>query len=170
MRLEPLYTVRFTYPEGWEIPLSGADGTEQHHFYFPEGRCEGAIVGRFRGANHPRRRTDGAFAMDLQGFIATDDGATIMVDYQGYGRSRARSDALYGEAGLPEERTRHRRQVVGFARHVTDDPRYRDLNDTVCAVAGEVRAPVGVPPAQIQQADVRLVFSVAKLLWEPPPE
>ena len=52
MRLEPLYRVRFTYPEGWQINLEG--GWEQH-FYLAEGLCEGSISGRFRGANFPRR-------------------------------------------------------------------------------------------------------------------
>ena len=48
-----LYRIRFTYPEGWEVGLEG--GWEQH-LYFAEGRCEGTISGRFRGANFPRRR------------------------------------------------------------------------------------------------------------------
>ena len=53
MKLEPLYRIRFTYPEGWEIGLEG--GWEQH-LYLAEGRCEGLVIGRFRGANFPRRQ------------------------------------------------------------------------------------------------------------------
>jgi hypothetical protein len=45
------------------------------------------VTGRFRGANHPRRRGDGTFLPDFQGVITTDDGATIFFDYRGYGRS-----------------------------------------------------------------------------------
>jgi hypothetical protein len=37
MRLEPLYRVEFTYPQGWSIELA----------------CTGRIAGRMRGANHP---------------------------------------------------------------------------------------------------------------------
>ena len=53
LRLEPLYRVRFTYPESWMVGLGG--GWEQH-LYLAEGRCEGTISGRFRGANFPRRQ------------------------------------------------------------------------------------------------------------------
>jgi hypothetical protein len=52
VRLEPLYRIRFTYPAAWMVQLEG--GWEQHLF-FAEGRCEGAITGRFRGANFPQR-------------------------------------------------------------------------------------------------------------------
>jgi hypothetical protein len=170
VRLATLYTIRFFYPQGWSVAVTGPQGTEQRDFYPAEGRCEGRVRGMFRGANHPRRRPDETYEMDLQGFIETEDGATIMIDYQGYGRSRRRSDELYAAASMTSEVTARRRQVVGFARHLTDSPSYHWLNDAVCAIAGEVRPPVGVPPDQIRQADVRLVFDVAELLWDAPPE
>lgn len=159
MQLKPLYTVRFYYPEDWEVNLndpsdSNSMVTEEEHFLFPEGRCEGAVNGEFRGANHPHRRVDKTFAMNIQGFIKTDDGAVIMTDYRGYGRTCPKG----------------RRQVVGAAWHVTDSEKYRWLNDVVCAISGEVRAPVGVPPDQIKQPDVKLVFDVAEIIWEAPPE
>ncbi len=77
-----------------------------------------------------------------------------MTDYKGYGRSYPVG----------------RRQVVGAAWHVTDSEKYRWLNDVVCAIAGEVRAPVGVPPEKVKQADVNLVFDVAEIVWESPAE
>jgi hypothetical protein len=159
LQLKPLYTIRFSYPEDWEVKLmdpseSNSVVTEEEHFLFPEGRCEGAVSGEFRGANHPHRRVDKTFAMNIQGFIKTDDGALIMTDYRGYGRTYPKG----------------RRQVVGAAWHVTDSEKYRWLNDVVCAIAGEVRAPAGVPPDQIEQADVKLVFDVAELIWEAPSE
>ena len=81
MRLEPLYRIRFTYPEGWMIGLEG--GWEQHLF-LAEGRCEGSITGRFRGANFPRRRTErGPFRPDFRAVIEADDGATIMFELHG---------------------------------------------------------------------------------------
>jgi hypothetical protein len=52
MRLEPLYRVRFTYPESWAV---GLDGGWQQMFFIAEGRCEGSVTGRFRGANFPRK-------------------------------------------------------------------------------------------------------------------
>ena len=36
MRLEPLYRMRFTYPESWAV---GLDGGWQQMFFLAEGRC-----------------------------------------------------------------------------------------------------------------------------------
>ncbi len=91
--------------------------------------------------------------MNMQGFIETDDGALIMLDYQGYGRAYPQG----------------RRQVVGAAWHTTDNEKYRSLNDAICAIAGEVRVP-SPPPDPLAQKDVELVFSVAELVWEAPPD
>lgn len=152
MRLEPLYTVRFHYPQGWEVLLDGSEGKEEQHFYFAEGRAEGAITGAFRAANHPRRRVDRTFQMDMRGFIQTDDGVVIMLEYRGYGRAYPVG----------------RRQVVGVATHLCGDAAYQRLNDAVCVIAGEVRVP-SPPPTPLEQKDVMLVFSVAELVWEAPP-
>jgi hypothetical protein len=151
MQLRPLYTVRFIYPDGWQIDLTGPNGTEEHHYYFAEGRCEGRLAGKFRAGNHPRRRTDRTFAMNMQGFIELDEGGLLMVDYQGYGRAYPPG----------------RRQVVGAAWHVTDVEKYRFLNDTVCVICGEVRVPSPIPEP-LEQKDVQLVFDVAEVVWEPP--
>jgi uncharacterized protein DUF3237 len=164
LQLKPLYTVRFHYPDGWEVKLTDPsetqDGvTEEEHFYFAEGRCLGAIAGEFRGANHPHRRVDKAFAMNLQGFIKTEDGALIMTDYKGYGRSKVMDSGNHMF-----------RQVVGAAWHVTDNAKYKWLNDVVCVISGEVRRPKDIPPEQLKQADVELVFDVAELVWEPASE
>ena len=37
MKLIPLYRVRFTYPEGWEIHLASSDSTESQNFFLAEG-------------------------------------------------------------------------------------------------------------------------------------
>jgi hypothetical protein len=152
LQLKPLYTVRFRYPDGWQVELSGDWGREEQHYDFAEGTCTGGLAGRFRGGNHPRRRSDRTAAMDLQGFIETDDGALIMLDYQGYGRTYPPG----------------RRQVVGAAWHLSDHEKYRRLNDIICVIAGEVRVPPSMPADQVKQADVELVFNVSELVWEPP--
>jgi hypothetical protein len=90
--------------------------------------------------------------MNMQGFVATDDDALIMIDYQGYGRAYPPG----------------RRQVVGAAWHVTDHEKYRSLNDAICVIAGEVRAPS--TPGPIEQHQVQLVLAVSELVWEPPPD
>ena len=76
MRLEPLYRIRFTYPESWAV---GLDGGWQQMFFIAEGRCEGAVTGRFRGANFPRKEGPaGPFRPDFRAVIETDDGAAII--------------------------------------------------------------------------------------------
>jgi hypothetical protein len=84
MRLEQLYRVRFAYPERWAVSLGGQ---WEQHFYIADERCEGNINGRFRAANYPRRRDDGTFRPDIRAVIETDDGATIMMEWHGYGRA-----------------------------------------------------------------------------------
>ena len=144
VRLEQLYRVRFTYPESWVVGLEG--GWEQH-LMIAEGRCEGGLTGRFHGVNFPQRRTpSGRFRADCRAVIDTDDGATIMVEWHGYGRAYP--------AG--------RRQVVGSVLHLSDSPQYRRLNDVVCVCVGEVRA-----SAQPDGESPELVLDVAELIWEP---
>jgi hypothetical protein len=144
MRLETLYRMHFTYPEGWEVELEGG---WQQHLYLLEGRCEGAITGRLRGANYPQRRTEaGPFGPDLRAVVETDDGATVMVELRGYGRAYP--------AG--------RREVVTSVLHLSDRDPYRRLNDVVCVGVGEVRA-----PEDPQRSSPDLVIDVAELVWEP---
>jgi hypothetical protein len=124
VRLEPLYRVRFAYPDQWGAFLAGPDSNEGRIFSLTEGRCEGRISGRFRGANHPYRRGDGTFMPDFQGVIETDDGAEVLFDYRGYGRAYPVG----------------RRQIVVSATHLSEDERYRWLNDSLSVGVGEVRS------------------------------
>ena len=133
MRLEPLYRVEFSYPESYAI-----GGPDVGSIFIAEGRCDGALTGRFRGLNHPRLRPDDVYLPNFQGVIETDDGAKISFDYRGFGRPRD-----YG------------REVVGTAFHSTGDDRYAHLNDAVAVLSGEAR-------------DRRIRLEVAELLWEAP--
>lgn len=146
MRLESLYRVRFHYPESWAVELRSATGIEAQHFFLAEGRCEGRLAGHLRGANHPRRRIDGAFLPDFQGIITTDEGAVIYFDYRGYGRAYP--------AG--------RRQIVATGTHLSDHERYRWLNDAVAVGTGEVRS--------MPDGSMYLVMEWAELVWEAPAE
>ena len=144
MQLRPLYSVRFRYPEGWAVELKGAGGTEEFHLYIAEGTATGRIAGRFRGANHPRRRTDHTFVPDFQGVIETDDGAVVMFDLHGYGR-------VY-PAG--------RRQIVAAGFPYSSDERYAWLNDSLCVGCGEVR--------RLDDGETELVIDFSELVWEAP--
>jgi hypothetical protein len=115
-RLEPLYRIRFTYAESWVAELEG--GREQHLF-LAVSRCEGAIAGRFRGANFPQRRTAaGLFCPDYRGAIETDDGATITFECHGYGGAHPVG----------------RRQIVGSVLHLSESDRIA-VSTTWCAWA-----------------------------------
>jgi hypothetical protein len=144
MRLEPLYRVRFTYPDEWEVALTGELGTESQHFFLAEGRCEGRITGRFRAANAPRRRTDFTYMPNFHGVIETEDGATILFEYHGYGRAYPVG----------------RRQWLVAATHLSDASAYTWLNDGICVGTGEVRAQ---PDGSLTQ----LVLDVSEVIWEP---
>ena len=50
------------------------------------------------------------------------------------------------------------RQLIGMIQHLTDDERYRWLNDRVCAVEGEVRP---------KDRGFDVVLDVSLLTWEP---
>ena len=143
MRLEPLYVVRCSYSGGWGADLAGSDSTEGLYFFLAKGRCEGRISGRLRGANHPSRRGDGTFLPDFQGVIETDDGAEVLFDYRGYGRAYP--------AG--------RRQIVASATHVSEDERYRWLNDSLSVGVGEVRSQEDGP--------TELSIAWSEVVWEP---
>ncbi|MFW6183647.1 MAG: DUF3237 family protein, partial [Chloroflexota bacterium] len=115
MRLDFLYRIRFTYPQGWLVQLGEEDSLEGQGFFIVEGRSEGRIAGRVTGANHPYRRSDGTFIANVQGVIETDDGATIYFDHRGYGRT------------YPQEQ----RQIVVTGTHLSNDESYHWLNDGV---------------------------------------
>ena len=78
MRLEPLYRVTFTTPEAWSVELVVSTGTEGQSFLIAEGRCEGRLSARYRGANYPRLRTDNVLVADFRGVLETDDGAEVL--------------------------------------------------------------------------------------------
>jgi len=144
MHLMPLYRVSFTTPESWSVTREGASGTEGRSFLIAEGRASGRLSARYRAANFPRRRVDGALEPEFRGALETDDGATILFQWEGL--------AVLTDSGM--------RQLLGLAQHTSDDERYRWLNDRVCAVEGEVR-----PRSDTAGFDV--VLQVSEMVWEP---
>jgi hypothetical protein len=143
MRLEPLYTVTFTTPEAWSVEVASDAGIEGRGFLLAEGRSAGRLSARYRAANFPRKRSDGALVPEFRGVLETDDGAVILFEWKGL--------AVFSASGM--------RQLLGSLVHTTDAPRYRWLNDSVCAVEGEVR-----PRADGSGFDV--VLEVSEMLWE----
>jgi len=83
MRLESLYRVTFTTPESWNVTREGGAGSEGQSFLIAEGRAEGRLSARYRAANYPRRRVDGALEPEFRGALETDDGAIVLFHWEG---------------------------------------------------------------------------------------
>jgi hypothetical protein len=143
MRLEPLYTVIFTTPEAWSVEVSADAGIEGRSFLLAEGRSTGRLSARYRAANFPRKRADGTLVPEFRGVLETDDGATILFEWQGL--------AVLTDSGM--------RRLLGSLVHTTDDPRYGWLNDRVCAVEGEVRR-------RSDGSGFEVVLEVSEMVWE----
>jgi Protein of unknown function (DUF3237) len=144
MRLDPFYRATFTTPESWAVTLEGSSGKEGQSFLIAEGRAEGRLSARYRAANFPRRRVDGALEPEFRGVLETDDGASILFRWEGL--------ATLTGSGM--------RQLLGSMHHVSEDDRYRWLNQRVCAVEGEV-----LPRDGGSGFDV--VIDVSLMDWEP---
>ena len=156
MRLEPLYRLRFDYPESWSVELKGEGGTEEQHLLYATGEARGRVSGVFRGANYARRRTDRTFLTDFRGVITSPDGATVLIDCRGFGRRRTPEYDQASPGG---------RQWVATVTHLSDHDRLRWLNDVVCVGTGQVRPKAAPDPPN----PTDLVLDVAELVWEPIP-
>jgi hypothetical protein len=143
MRLEPLYRARFATTDAWRVEVAGEHGREEHSFLLVDGRCHGRLAGTLRAANFPRRRADGVLTPDFRGAIETDDGATVLFAWHGYGLTR--------DAG--------ERRLVGSVTHLAGDERYRWLNDVVGVVSGQVEAR--------RDGGLDVELEVAELVLEP---
>jgi hypothetical protein len=144
MRLEPLYSARFSTPERWSVQLDGAHGTETQSLLFAQGRCEGQVTGSLRAANFPRLRTDDTLTPDFRGVLETNDGAAILFTCHGY--------VLAAPDGV--------RQLVGAMTHISDHERYRWLNNAICAVTGVVEA-------RANGHGTEVALEISQLIWEP---
>src|SRR5919202_3698456 len=108
MRLEPLYTVTFTTPEAWSVEVAEDAGIEGRSFLLAEGRSTGRLSARYRAANFPRKRSDGALVPEFRGVLETDEGATILFEWQGVaGLSEAGWGELAGSLVLKTGESRH---------------------------------------------------------------
>lgn len=139
MRLEPLYTCMFAPTDSWHVSLGG--GVESQGFLLVEGRTEGRLTARLRAANSPWQRADGTLTPDFRGVLETDDGATILFAWRGFGRKHDGGSHL-----------------VGSITHVSDHDRYTWLNDVLCVLTGEVRPRPG--------GGFDVVLDVREVIWE----
>jgi hypothetical protein len=111
MQLKALYQIRFRYPEDWQVELKGTAGLEEQLFFIAEGRCTGAVAGRFRGANHPRRRTDRTGRAYPPGRRQIVGAAWHLSDHEKYRRLNDTICVLAGEVRVPDKPPEELRQV-----------------------------------------------------------
>ncbi len=154
MKLRPLYRLEFDYPESWGVDVTGEGGTEEQLLLLAAGHATGEIAGRFRGTNYARRRTDRTALTDFRGVIETDDHAVVLFECHGFGRHRSPEYDRLSPNG---------RQWLATVSHLSEDERYRWLNDTVCVGEGQVRPKATPNPSNPSD----LVLEVAALEWEP---
>ena len=87
-------------------------GTEGQSFLIAEGRAEGRLSARYRAANYPRRRVDGALEPAFRGVLETDDGATILFHWEGL----ATMTAVRHATAARHDPAHHRRRAVPLAQ------------------------------------------------------
>jgi len=134
----------------------------------PYGEKEGAGFGHGRGtvegprlqgkgiwANHPRRREDGVWCPDCNGFITTNDGAEVLFTIQGYSIDQATPTV--------------RRAIVAAVWFRAQDERYRWLNYHVCIGEGEIDETTEVWWFNINAAVDEVAVAPPKLAWAKPP-
>ena len=122
------------------MELAGPAGTEGQSFLIAEGRCEGRLPGR------ELPRGGGPAPPSCQTFAASfrQPAARRCLSHGTDTRGLPRVECASSLAALP----------------MSDDERYRWLNDVVCTLTGEVR-----PRSDGSGSDVE--YDVAELVWEP---
>jgi hypothetical protein len=129
MRLDPLYTVTFTTPEAWSVEVASDAGIEGRGFLLAEGHSAGRLSARYRAANFPRKRSDGALVPEFRGVLETDDGAVILFEWQGL--------AVLGASGM--------QHLLGSLVHTTDAP----ATDGLTTASARLRARSALVPTDL---------------------
>ena len=126
MRVELIGDMDLVYRDssfGQKFLLVRPFGTEEGWGYGEgEGTIKGdRLKGKIRWVSHPRHRGDGSVLPSADGVIKTDDGATVLFNFQG-------KTAWVNGMG---------RQLL-FITFACDDHRYKWLNDAFCVLEGAV--------------------------------
>lgn len=123
MRLEPLFDMDLKYV-GETVEVQPFSGEEEEWFGELEGTARGPkLNGTVRWANHARRREDGVWCLDVNGFVTTEDGAKILMTMRGY--------------NIPRKPPAETGAVVATCTFITADSRYRWLNLVIATLEGE---------------------------------
>ena len=124
MRLEHLCDLDLRYV-GESVWIKPYGDKEAAGYGQGDGTVSGSrLRGTFRWTNHPRRREDGVWLPDVHGYIATEDGARILITIQGY-------SVLEDTPGV-------KRAIVAVSTFRTSNAQYRWLNFALGVVEGEI--------------------------------
>jgi hypothetical protein len=124
MKLEELCNLDMYYrgDDAWIKPFGDKEAAG---FGSGNGTVTGSrLAGKMTWANHPRRREDGVWCPDLNGFIVTEDGAKVLVSIQGY--------------SVLEDAPEYRRSILAALTFQAADPNYRWLNFVLGVGEGEI--------------------------------
>lgn len=112
------------YDEGtWITPFGDA---ESAGFGWGEGTISGgALQGRVRWANYPRKREDGVWTPNLRGVLFTEDGAEILI-------------SLHGQSVEERTSTGRRRAILARVECLSEHENYRWLNTSFVVGEGEI--------------------------------
>ena len=138
-----MYRATLTTPEARSAEPAGPAGTEGQSFLIAEGHCERRLPGRLRGAT---TRGGGPATPSCQTFAAS------------FRQPAARRRSSHGTDTRGPPRVECASSLAALP--ISDDQRYRRLNDVVCTLTGEVR-----PRSDGSGSDVE--YDVAELVWEP---
>ncbi len=124
MRLEPLCELDMYY-RGEGVWLKPYGEKEAAGYGAGDGEVTGQrLNGKMVWSNHPRRREDGVWCPDVDGYIVTEDGARVLVEIRGY--------------SVREDTPEVRRAIVAGVGFRASDPKYRWLNVVIGVGEGEI--------------------------------
>jgi hypothetical protein len=111
------------------------------------------LSGQMTWSNHPRRREDGVWCPNLNGFIVTPDGAHVLVAIQGY--------------SVLEDSPEVRRAIAAAVTFQAADPKYRWLNFVLGVGEGEI-AETDPGSAEVDHWWLRVYACVNEIAKYPP--
>lgn len=130
MRLEKLFDMDMYYrgDAAWLRPYGDKEAAG---YGSGDGTIRGErLSGTMHWSNHPRRREDGVWCPDLNGYIVTEDGTKVLVAMEGF--------------AVREDTPEDRRAILASLTFQSSDPKYRWLNVVIGVGEGEiVESPVG---------------------------
>ena len=128
MLFKPICEIKMRY-QGETVWIAPYGEKEKSGYGSGSGTVSGKVLnGTINWSNHPRRREDGVWCPDINGFITTDDGARILAAIMGYsilekppGVKRSIVAAVWFQVASDDERYRWLNYVIGIGEGEIDE-------------------------------------------------